>query len=223
MYQSQGSGAATAAGTSALNAGLSPVEASQLSGDTMAKALQAFAPVYSGLRNEQAGVPVQAANAQQGLMQGLYLPMMGQVGTYDQAVAGTRNSGTNTTSPSGAQIASTMLQALQMQQQQEQAAQSNRNYQIEYAMKQQQMQDENNRYLQGLLATRNNQLAGDQQQTAMQGNAQNFQNMMAQQGYQQQSGMANQNLQNQMALQQYIRNLNNPTGGDFGFLDSLFN
>jgi len=89
-YQSQASGAGQAQGQAALNSGLSPLEASQLSGNAVQQLLQQFYPQQAALRSQQADVPIANQQAQQGLATD-YASMMANItAPYLKGVAGTQ-------------------------------------------------------------------------------------------------------------------------------------
>ena len=149
-YQTQASNASNAQGQAALNSGLSPLEARQLSGGAMEQLLQQFYPQQAGLRAQQADVGIASQQAQQGLATD-YANMLAQVmAPYLKGVAGTQE--TNNFAREQLKESATMdraklsqaAQALQVQLQSQQSAQESdwNKALLQYQLGQQQMQQQ---------------------------------------------------------------------------------
>jgi hypothetical protein len=89
MYGAMGAGQSSAAQTSALASGLSPLEAQGAGNNVLQQVMQQFYPQLAQTKTQQADVGIAGAQAQQGILQQLGLPFMQSVqAPYFQNVAG---------------------------------------------------------------------------------------------------------------------------------------
>jgi hypothetical protein len=217
-YQSQASGAGQAQGQAALNSGLTPLEANQLSGNAVQQLLQQFYPQQAALRAQQADVPIANQQAQQGLATD-YASMMANVtAPYLKGVAGSQQTdylGREKLAADAAIERAKLAQAAQQAQMQYQQQQAAMDSDYQKAMLQYQLgmkQIEANQGMSQADIAAKMQLAqmgqsGDllRQQMANQGQLQNTalagQNQMGIQGMQGQNAYLEQMLRNQGQLQ----------------------
>lgn len=94
VNQVQAGRSAGATSTAALASGLTPLEASKLSGDAMQSILQAMYPQIATLRQQQAEVPIQLQDSLRGLNQDYLEALSSVIAPYQRAVAGTTTEGT---------------------------------------------------------------------------------------------------------------------------------
>ena len=217
-YQSQASGAGQAQGQAALNSGLTPLEANQLSGNAVQQLLQQFYPQQAALRSQQADVPIANQQAQQGLATD-YASMMANVtAPYLKGVAGSQQTdylGREKLAADAAIEQAKLAQAAQQAQMQYQQQQAAMDSDYQKAMLQYQLgmkQIEANQGMSQADIAAKMQLAqmgqsGDllRQQMANQGQLQNTalagQNQMGIQGAQGQNALLEQMLRNSGQLQ----------------------
>ena len=113
-YNTSGSAASTNALNSALSSGLTPAEAQAMSQEALLAVMQDYNPAAAELASGQAEVGVRREDALTNLMERLQLPIAQNVmAPYYRDVAGTRQTGTETTTDPMRRI-SALLQAANM-------------------------------------------------------------------------------------------------------------
>jgi len=131
LYGSAGSAQQAAAGSGALASGLSPLEASQLSGQAGLQNLQQYFPQLAGLRSEQADVGIDLQQALQGVGQDYQSMVQNIIAPYQKAIAGETRTGEQSTTDPYRQIElmAQLTKAVEATQQAMQQAQMQQNWQ----------------------------------------------------------------------------------------------
>lgn len=193
MYGAMAGGQSSAASTSALASGLTPLEATQAGNDVLSQVMQQYFPQRAGLAAEQAQVGVDLQNQLAALQQSLGLPLLQNIESpYWQNVAGNTTTTNSTTTDPYKQL-SLLAQLAQFLHQQQSSD----------ALGWAQLQQNANQFSQNL---------GQRQYEFNQGYLNDIQKLLQQQSMEQYKtdaglGLEYNKMANDTALQQYLQQL----------------